>query len=1284
MKRYRLFFIVFASFLFLGWKIALAQDWSAEISVSGSGTTTPDFDIDPYSGHLHIVTMIEPKGVLYTEIDKNGVIVQQYVLEFADCDKASGGNAWGATIAVDPQGRPHVCYRSSPIGATDPKYTTYYAYWNGLNWTSPTTLSTKIKRGWVIRLDVDSNGKAHVARGSMLGDPDDEHGNVLAGPAKYFRLSSGVIESTLDDITRYCADDRLEIDVSYQSQVHLILGTSDYPDYGGDVWYWRTFDNGNTWYQNEISHQNARLRNGSPDIFVDLSGIVHIVYGSTKDFDVGKTASVRYSRFQDNDKQFDIPVTEPGDIAERDFSSQGIGSVAASGDGEIVIVVYSEDFGSYLWARESYNGGQTWSGPTLIANESGSAEGRNKHLIRAYSDKFYVIYPSPTGVKLRYKKFSENFPPTADAGGPYEDNEGSTISFDASGSTDPEDNITGYEWDFHDDGTYDKTTTSPYTTYAYPDDFTGQARVRVTDNEFQTSTDVAAVTIHNVPPTAYAGGLYNGELNEAINFQGSADDPGVDDLPILLFEWDFNNDGSADYTGQNVQWTYSNGGLFKVVLTVSDDDGGSDTDTATVSIQNDPPTIGYIADQEINEGESFEPINLYAAVTDPDNEDDEIGWNFANYEHLNITILYDSLAYIAPADPEWNGSETRLFIATDPGSAADTAEVTFTIIGVNDPPQVADISISPINEGQMFDPIFLNNYVEDPDDEKDDIVWTVSGQHELTIDIDQYEKVALIITPHNDWYGSETVIFEATDRNGAGLSDNCNTTITVYAVNDPPVISQGLDHTIHHSQQFPQINLDDYVNDVDNPVEAIQWSHYGENLLTVDITNRILTIDKPYAEWLGSEDITFIATDGELSDTVTATFEVVYHNDPPVAGNFNDETINENGEFGKIYLDDKVYDPDHADNKLMWSVEGNTMLYFEGFSQRILTIAPADSEWAGSETVTFIVTDPGGLKDSAEATYTIIADNDPPELGTFPEITFNEDTNYIIKYAELQIIIFDPDNSLDQLQISIGDNIYTHASVNQQTGDLVFSADPDWYGVEEVLLNVVDDQFGMATKPLRITVNPKPDPPGVFNLLHPIYGTFYSVTPPSITFVWEKAIDPDIDDIVTYTWNLSRNENFEHIIEQYNALTDTFKTYYIPSDFHSGVHYWQVIAKDGSGNNRVGNSAGAFNMEQGIGIESDENKIPTEFTLLPNQPNPFNPETKITYQLPRSCYVRLQVYNSLGQMIRTLVDQNQTVGTFSTVWNGRNSGHELVSSGIYIFKIEADEYTMARKMLLLR
>ncbi|MFZ5515539.1 MAG: PKD domain-containing protein, partial [Candidatus Zhuqueibacterota bacterium] len=721
---------------------ALSQQWSPEISVERPGqamTSTPDFDIDPVTGHLHIVTMLDPKGVLYTEMDNDGTILKQSTIPYASEDEAIGGGYFGASVSVDPLGRPHVVYRYLAVKSTK-EFNSYYTYWNGTLWTTPVLLSERIVRGYMVRVDVDGNGKTHIARSSASQDPDDPTGNLLVGPVKYFRFTNGIKDQEKDDITRYSADDRLDIDASYPNQVHLILSCSDYQP-PGPVWYWRSFNNGESWVSTEIRSPNATGQNGSSDIFVDASGKVHIMYGSEKDLQLGGATSVRYVRFENNVHIRDVVVSEAGEIPARTHSPQGMGSVAASEDGSIVMVAYGEGFGLRLWVRRSDNGGQTFGEPFEIAPQSIGAEGKNKHLIRAYKSNFYVVYPTPTGVKLRYLKLTVNQPPVAHAGGPYQANEGTAITFNGAGSTDGDGSIVKYEWDFQNDGTYDQTTTSATLSHTISDDFNGTVKLRVTDNENATATATQTLVVANVAPTAEAGGPYSGVINSPIQLTGSSTDPGTD---TPTYSWDLNNDTIFETQGQSPQATFTTGGTHVVTLKVTDGDGGQATDQANVVLSNNPPVVSQIPNQTITEGGSFTTISLDNYVTDSDNSDSQITWSVTGATNLQVTIT-TRVATITPKDAEWNGSETITFVATDPGGLSDDCQTTFTITAVNDDPVVSQIPNQTIAEGSSFTAISLDNYVTDPDNADNQITWTATGQAQLTVTITN--RVATIQTP---------------------------------------------------------------------------------------------------------------------------------------------------------------------------------------------------------------------------------------------------------------------------------------------------------------------------------------------------------------------------------------------------------------------------------------------------------------------------------------------------------------------------------------------------------
>jgi hypothetical protein len=100
--------------------------------------------------------------------------------------------------------------------------------------------------------------------------------------------------------------------------------------------------------------------------------------------------------------------------------------------------------------------------------------------------------------------------------------------------------------------------------------------------------------------------------------------------------------------------------------------------------------------------------------------------------------------------------------------------------------------------------------------------------------------------------------------------------------------------------------------------------------------------------------------------------------------------------------------------------------------------------------------------------------------------------------------------------------------------------------------------------------------------------------------------------------------------------------------------------------------------------EVDYTKRPKEFDLRQNYPNPFNPVTIIEYALPKTSQVKIQIYNILGQRVRELVNEMQEPGYKSIHWDGKDDHGDEVSSGIYFYRIEADNFVKSKKMTILK
>jgi len=95
--------------------------------------------------------------------------------------------------------------------------------------------------------------------------------------------------------------------------------------------------------------------------------------------------------------------------------------------------------------------------------------------------------------------------------------------------------------------------------------------------------------------------------------------------------------------------------------------------------------------------------------------------------------------------------------------------------------------------------------------------------------------------------------------------------------------------------------------------------------------------------------------------------------------------------------------------------------------------------------------------------------------------------------------------------------------------------------------------------------------------------------------------------------------------------------------------------------------------------EEGNSSIPTEYGLDQNYPNPFNPSTTINYQLPEKNHVSLQIYDILGNLITTLVDQEMEPGFHSIAWNA--SG---LASGVYIYRLISGSFISSKKLILMR
>jgi hypothetical protein len=94
--------------------------------------------------------------------------------------------------------------------------------------------------------------------------------------------------------------------------------------------------------------------------------------------------------------------------------------------------------------------------------------------------------------------------------------------------------------------------------------------------------------------------------------------------------------------------------------------------------------------------------------------------------------------------------------------------------------------------------------------------------------------------------------------------------------------------------------------------------------------------------------------------------------------------------------------------------------------------------------------------------------------------------------------------------------------------------------------------------------------------------------------------------------------------------------------------------------------------------------IPLDFSLAQNVPNPFNPTTLIRFELPRESNVKLNVINILGRRVKTLVDKPMPAGVHTVTFDGKGDNEQTLASGVYFYRLETEDFSQSRKMILMK
>ncbi len=739
----------------------------------------------------------------------------------------------------------------------------------------------------------------------------------------------------------------------------------------------------------------------------------------------------------------------------------------------------------------------------------------------------------------------------------------------------------------------------------------------------------------------------------------------------------------------------------EIISTVTDPANDTVADTITVLVfNNGRPLIVDLPDVITIAVGSDTTLILDNHVKDDITSPTNMEWIATNNSSttINISNTAPHIATISSVSPTFSGEETITFTVTDEENKIDSKDVLIRFVtpGVPIITGIPDIEITKNNSKSIDLDNFLTIF---PESDRQNIQWSLSPtNNNVSVSINQNTNVVTFSVLNESFLSSVNFTFTATNTsNSQSTSDGMTVTVTFGKV---PILGHLPDIVFVSGDTSDALELNKFVFDQDTEDDSLLWEVESINIIPIDghlargedhilfmtsvpgyvgvERNVVISATDPEGNKVSDEIDVFVLSAANLElkvlpNPVSVDYidAVVFATDtligtPSVTLDVNNEKFTLN--IHKI------------GNELIWKAD---YVFSDNQTGKVTIVTEAADVFGGSikDSTSFTR---GVFSKVAGFTYT---DND---INIFLPSEVNRNNESVIVIPDVRNKYYDwftqkPANLNTKFAPLI--SYYVRSDVNvssaSEDGTLTFNIGSltnsrtaqNKLGIYTVPVGSNEAEYVASTankEKLHITARIRN-----FGL----YFVAVDESPPILENIEALSTESyqfkvNVSDSESGIESFNTLLNGQIVTNQFHQLSDN--EYIITFNSDDMIIDKSVLSV--SAQDRAGNFSETFSLPLSVRNVT----LPIAYELFQNYPNPFNPVTTIKYQIAQTNIVTLEIYNALGQKVRTLVSRQQTAGTHIVDWNGRNDQGQPVASGMYIYRLTTQNFTKIRKMILLK